>query len=360
MTIATEFQNLFNFLVNTAVDKALDQDLPLAGAALQAVPAALFSALQADIAGALNGVGDDANAIATAINGLPGDLVTATVNAGIVTITIDTSDTATLGAVNVGLDLGIANLDFGLEGNASFTPTLGAALKLELTYDTGATTPVLAVSDGEDALKLDFDVTMTASGKADLGLLEVTVTDANTTTPEIALDLTVDIANGALSALDAADVDVDVNGAVNLDLKVRTDILVLPDLVADLVVDWTFAGSLSVAPTAVKFENIGVDISSMIDLLAEVMEPILGFTREFPLGDILDGLTEPVPEPFASILKVIDVDKVPLEDGDGKVNFLDFAAIYYKQQGNEPAVEAISLFAEAMGIIQLLTGGANA
>jgi hypothetical protein len=57
VTIADEFQNLFAFLRDTAVDKALDQDIPLAGAALQAVPAALFSALQADIAEALDGVG---------------------------------------------------------------------------------------------------------------------------------------------------------------------------------------------------------------------------------------------------------------------------------------------------------------
>ena len=44
---------------------------------------------------------------------------------------------------------------------------------------------------------------MTASGKADLGLLEVQVTDEQTD-PEIALDFTVDIAAGALSDLDAA------------------------------------------------------------------------------------------------------------------------------------------------------------
>ena len=93
MTIASEFQELFNFLRDTATDKALQQDVPLAGTALQAVPAALFSTLQQQIATALTSVGDDASAIAAAINGLSGDLVTASVNGDIVTITIDTSDT---------------------------------------------------------------------------------------------------------------------------------------------------------------------------------------------------------------------------------------------------------------------------
>ena len=97
----------------------------------------------------------------------------------------------------------------------------------------------------------------------------------------------------------------------------------------------------------------------MVDILAEVMEPILGFTKEFPLNDIITGLTEPVPEPFASIINFLDVDRIPLPDGDGKINFLDFAAIYFEQQGNDAAVESLSLFAEAIGIIQLLTGGAN-
>jgi hypothetical protein len=35
VSIASEFQNLFAFLRDTAVDKALDQDIPLAGAALK-------------------------------------------------------------------------------------------------------------------------------------------------------------------------------------------------------------------------------------------------------------------------------------------------------------------------------------
>jgi Ca2+-binding RTX toxin-like protein len=148
--------------------------------------------------------------------------------------------------------------------------------------------------------------------------------------------------------------------APNLDLGLRGDIPILPDLVADFVVDWSFTtGSLSVAPAVVKFENIGVDIASLVDILAEVMDPILGFTKEFPFQDIISGLTEPVPEPFASIINFLDVDRIPLDDGDGKINFLDFAAIYYEQQGNQPAVEAISIFAEALGIIQMLTGGAN-
>jgi len=80
MTIAGEFQSLFTFLRDTATDKALDQDIPLAGAALQAVPVALFAALQQQVATALNGVGDDAAAIAAAINGIPGDLITATMS----------------------------------------------------------------------------------------------------------------------------------------------------------------------------------------------------------------------------------------------------------------------------------------
>ena len=105
MTIASEFQSLFTFLVDTAVKEALQQDVPLAGTALQAVPAALFEALQDDIADALQGVPEDANAIATAIDALDG--LTATASAGIVTISIDTSDTVTLPAVGVGLDLGI-------------------------------------------------------------------------------------------------------------------------------------------------------------------------------------------------------------------------------------------------------------
>ncbi len=362
MTIAGEFQNLFAFLRDTAVDKALDQDIPLAGAALQAVPAALFSALEADIASALDSVGDDATAIATAINDLPGDLLTASVSGGVVTITIDTSDSVTLDAVSTGLDLGIANLNLGLEGDATFTPTLSAALKLELTYDTGAATPTLAVSDGDDALVLGFDVGIDLSGRAELGLLEVVVTDGNTDpdTPEIALDFTVDIASGDLSGLSADSVSVDLSGHANLDLGLRGDIPILPDLVADFVVDWSFStGSLSVSPSAVKFENIGVDIASLVDILADVMDPILGFTKEFPFQDIITGLTVPVPEPFASIINFLDVDRIPLGGGDGKINFLDFAAIYYEQQGNQPAVEAISQFAEALGIIQMLTGGAN-
>jgi hypothetical protein len=280
VTIAGEFQNLFAYLRDTAVDKALSQDIPLAGTALQAVPAALFSALQADIAQALQGVGDDAAAIAAAINGLPGDLVTASAASGVVTITIDTSDSIALDPVATALDLGIANLNFGLEGMATFSPTLSAALKLELTYDTGAATPALAVSNGTDALALGFDAAIDLSGRASLGLIEVLVTDGNTDpdTPEISLEFTVDIASGALSSLSADSVSVDLSGRANLDLGLRGDIPILPDLVANFVVDWSFtSGSLSVAPSVVKFENIGIDIASLVDILADVMEPILGF-----------------------------------------------------------------------------------
>ncbi len=361
MTIAGEFGSLFAFLRDTAIDKAIGQDIPLIGTALDGVSTALFSALEADLAAALDGIGDDPTAIVDAINGLPGDLVTASAVGDVVTITITGSDSATLDPVGGALDLGIDDVDFGLEGSASFTPTLSAALDLTLTYDTGAATPALTITDGDDALSIGLDVAMDVSGRADLGLLEVVVTDGVAPeTPEIALALTVDIASGALSALSAASVTAGVSGGVHLDLGLRGDLPVLPDIVANFVIDWDFAGgSLSVAPSSVRFENIGIDIASMVDMLADLMDPILGFVREYPFDDIISALTEPVPEPFASIINFLDVDRVPTPDGDGKINFLDFAAIYYESQGNDAAVEAISVFAEALGIIQMLTGGAN-
>ena len=291
-----------------------------------------------------------ASDIAAALDGLiPGLTVTADGN----TITLQASASVSVDPPNAAIDVGGSAV--GLTANADFAGAINAALDLKLDYNP-ATQALAVATNTVDELTLGLDLSADVNATAKLALLDIAVED-NLDDPEIELDFGLDIADGAVSGLGAGSVSVDMEGSAKLDLGLRTDVAILPDLVANLVFDWQFDGATLPSPT-VEFKNIGVDIRSLVDQLADVIDPILGIFNEFPLGTIKDALTTQVPSPFSNVLSVLDADQVPA-GGDGQVNVLDLAAFYYEKNGNTAAAEQIRVFGQALMIIDQLTGGAN-
>ena len=363
MTIATEFTSLFTKLVETVADKALDQDLPIAGAALQAIPTSLFS----NLSGLTSLTEDNAAAIEAAINTLattPGaviDGLSATSSGNVVTITL-----ADVGASAVfdpdAVSFGIGGDFVGFSASADFEASLSAKLNLTLSYDT--TTETLTITDGTNALTLGLEAAAEVSGETSLGLVKIKLTDElnDPADPEIALNVAASIANGtAVGDIAAADVTVGTpSGNAQLKLQFESTLTdILPTIYADFVLGWEFGETLG-EPT-IGFENVEMDLGGLLGQLTKILEPVLGPFNEFPLKDIMDVLSEPVPEPFATVIDfVADIDVIPEPDGDNSVNLLDFIGKYLKASGNDTAYEAVSLFAEAMAIIRQLAGGPGA
>lgn len=354
MTIAQEFTSLFNYINTTATDAALQQNLPLLASAL---PSDLdpFGALSDQIASELedlltSNANPSASDIAAALDGLiPGLSVTAVGN----TITLQASASVDIDPPDAAIDIGGSTV--GLTANADFAGAVTAALNLKLDYDP--TTQELTVADNTvDEFTLGLELSADVNGTAQLALLDITVED-NLDTPEIQIDFGLNIDSVEVGSLVAGSVSVEMDGSAQLDLQLRTDVAILPDLVANLVFDWEFDGASLPTPT-VEFKDIGVDIRSLVDQLADVIDPILGIFNQFPLGTIKDALTTQVPSPFSNVLSVLDADQVPA-GGDGQVNVLDLAAFYYEKNGNPAAAEQIRVFGQALMIIDQLTGGAN-
>ena len=199
------------------------------------------------------------------------------------------------------------------------------------------------------------------SGETSLGLVKVKLTD-QLDDPEITFNVAASIANNtAVGDIDAADVTVGTpSGNAQLELEIESTLSdILPTIYADFVLGWEFGATLG-EPT-ISFGNLEMDLGGLLGQLTKVLEPILQPFNEFPLKDIMDVLTEPVPEPFATVIDfVADIDVIPDPDGDNSVNLLDFIGKYLKASGNDTAFEAVSLFAEAIAIIQQLAGGPGA
>ena len=349
--------SLFDYVVDTAFESVAGVTLPFVGdtfksAILGGLP--LFSALEAQVLAKLDALSPSAGAaaIAAALDGLDG--VEASVAGGNVDIHIGAADSYTSGTEKFDLAFGLPALGFKVAGSAGLT--LGAAVDLNLAFDT-ATGTLTNLGGAADELKLTIDGSLDGfDGSGKLGFLGVNITDKQAT-PEIALAASLDIADGkTIPALTLADLTTTLSGDASLRLGLETslDAAILPKLFTDLVVDYPVVGGVLSVP-AISLQDIELDLGSFVDFLGGVFGPVIkDVFGSFPLQDLLDAVTTPLPiiDDAVHALRL-----TPLFDRvghDGIINLLDLAAF----EGADPAT--LNAFALAFSFIKGITEASGA
>lgn len=351
-------ESLFDSITETALDQALGADIPLVGGAVQDVLAGtvpFFSATRDAIFGVLDTIDAAASpeGIAAALDALEG--VEASASAGLVQIRIVAQDSYESADADFNLDVGSAALGVTAKGAVNYA--LGAALDINLTFDAEGTHDLTFVDVGGDELKLSIDGSLVldeAGGK--LGFLGIDVTD-NVTTPEIALQATVNIADGlVVTSLAPSAFTTSISGEANLNLGLATNLpsKLLPQLLTDLVVKYQIdpfdptsgLSGLGATPT-IALDNIRLDLGSLVDFLAGVFGPVItDIFGSFPLEDLLDAVTTPIPVLDDATRAVGLMELFDKAGPDDLITILDLAIA-----GGANA-EVINAFATAFNLIK--------
>lgn len=375
MPITQDVASIFNFIEATALTDALD-DVPIVGSALTNLITAL-------------GVGDYRDAILTAISdvealGTPGARAaamaqainndvpdaSATLNGDLVTIRF--TRTFDAGGSTGSQTLDLSGTAAGLNAEVDFTGSIGATLDLVLEYDAANNTINYTDDSGDEiSIAADFDADYEASATLGPDAFAARVED-NATTPELSATFGVDLA-----ALNAMNVSVSTGGGLLLMPRFTLDLPtnILPDFYSDFLLEWNLA--TPGAPPTVSAEEIGVDLTSLLESIDFVLDPLTEFLFDGVVGSIVDLITEPIPgiDDFFDLLNlpdpvpagdsflgaglsgldIVDPFSVLLSGGDGTFNFLDLVGAYYAfGTGNSEAYRAISVFAEVLGFLALL------
>jgi len=365
MSILTEFDSFIDGLRSDVINRIFNSDLPLVGTELQsaATPALAFlDTLKSSLHAALNGVSNDATAIADAINaaGLAG--VTAAVdssNSNKVNLVFSQDATVNVPLASGGLDFG--GTGFGLDADADFAAVIKPALNATVSFDT-ASGALSLVDTAGDELTVDIGVAVDVSNgsggpaSGDLGPLDILISDnIAADAPEIHLSYGLD-----LHGVAPGTVTMTTDGGIDLNLGIETNLStdVLPKLFADLVVHWDLSPDGTLPAPTISFNNVAISLGSVVDQLLGVFKPVLEFLNEFPFGAIMDALTEPLPLiddiyqltggaiPFGG-------DLVPV-GGNGAISLLDLVALYYEFQGQQSQADALAAFGTAITIVQQL------
>ena len=302
--LRSEIQGLFNAITTTAVEQTFGSDVPLIGSSIQdALGASVlaFSPIQTAIFSALEDVDDAASAqsLAEALDAIDG--VDATASDGKVLITIGASDVLAASDAFM-LAVGTSALGISLGGEVGYD--IEAALDIKLSFDAEGTHELTVIDDAGDELSLSINGSLTnLAGEGNLGFLGIKATDT-LATPEIALHAAVNITGDtSVDMLTAASFATSIGGDANLNLALETDLStdLLPKLFSDFLVqyhieDFDPASGLSglgATPT-IQFDNIELDLGSLVDFLASVFDPIISDVfGEFPLGDLIRRGNDP-------------------------------------------------------------------
>lgn len=339
--LRTEVNSFFGSVTETALDQALGVDIPLIGHTVQdaltgTVP--FFGAIKAAILGALDSVDSatSAEAIATALDALDG--VEATASNGKVLIHIGATDSFAPAVQQFDLAAGTSALGIKLQGSAGYA--LSAGLDANFSFDADGTHALTIVDKGGDELSLSIDGSLDLNGKGDLGFLDIGATD-KLATPEIALKAAINIADGqSVTSLSAADFKTSISGDANLDLGLSAGLFtdetsLIPKISTDLIVQYHVAdfdpssglSGLGATPT-IQLANIQLDLGSFVDWLSDVFSPIISDVfGEFPLGDLLDAVTTPLPVIDDGIRALSLMDIFDQVGGDKMITLLDLAAV---------------------------------
>lgn len=349
-------------LTTTALEPVLGADLPFIGDALLGEATdALLGTVSDAINDALDGVTEQsAEAIAAALNAVPGGVITATVEGDTVRIVFAASDTLSIDSgAPVNLDAGTDVFGLSLTGGVS--AELGLSAQATLTFDVG--TGELSLVD--DATPL-AQVTLEASidqlaGQGALGLITVAVEDVMTD-PEISFQASIDSTGGLVTDLDGDSFSTSLSGDAGLDLAVEvrgttgfTETL-LPTITGNFQVDFSIPefdpidDPVPDTVPSVRIENVEMDLGETLGLLGDVFGPLANDVfGSFPLKPLLNTITAPIP-----LISPAAMELFPALDliDDERINLLDLAAITYGLNGGD--TDTISAFSKAFSLIQAL------
>lgn len=352
-----EIDTLINDLASQATGVDFG-DLPLVGNILAPAEGLLFAALQDKLTAALDGVADDATAIAAALDAVEG--VTAVVNgAGGIDITI--ADRSGVGLTPTNFDIGGEVGPVGLKLGGTVATEFVTDLNIALRVDAG-TGQVSIVDGGTPELKVGFDADLSLDAGASLGIVDITAKDADPDKPELSVFATLDLPTGDAGNL-GGDIAFTIDGRAGLDLKIVTSNIagILPSISTNLVIDYT----LGDASPAIAFNNITINVGEMFGVFQDVFEAVNTILDTKPMGTLLDLTTGPVPivnDLANSTGAVAALDVLPTFARDGIVSLVDLALLkesLLNASGTTPNQQSSAAFYEGLstlGFIRTLSG----
>uniref|UniRef100_UPI001C24B845 Calx-beta domain-containing protein n=1 Tax=Synechococcus sp. CCY 0621 TaxID=2815603 RepID=UPI001C24B845 len=335
-------------------------EVPLVGTVVSPVQDLIFADLQTTLTSALDGVGDSAAALAAALDAI--DDVTASVNAeGGIDITI--VDRSSTGLSPKPFDIGGAVGPVGLQLGGTLAVAFVTDLNIALQVD--ATTGQLSIrNSGQPELKVGLEASLSLDAGASLGIIDITVRDRDTNTPELSFAASIDLPSGDAGAL-AQPISFGITGRAGLDLDIQTSEVagVLPSVTTNLILEYVIGNQ---SPT-VAFNDITINLSEFFGIFKETFETVNTILETQPLGKLLDLTTGPVPvvNDLANKTGATGfLDVLPTTFKDGVVSLVDLAKFkdsVLNADGIAPNLQDASAFFEGLStinFIRTLTGQA--
>ncbi len=303
-----------------------------------------------DILDLMPDTGDAAVALAGAINEIPDGAnytLSAIAEGTTVHLFISADGAKTFSFENLSVDIG--DECFGLQAAVNVAVDLGAHLDiaLDINVDTGEVSIAGPATPGGEELTLGLTAAVSSASdvtaQAKLGFLNITATDTITDRPEVEFVFTLDLPDAKVEDIELDQVGLALNGSADLGLHIvtSTDVDLLPTIAGDFNVHWGVGTSdpadTDGLGTRVAFDDVTVDFSSFLDLMAETFRPIKEqMLDSFPIATLIDAATAPFPiiDPLSRKIGVLDaLDIIPLDPGDGTLNLMDIVAWYAISQG---------------------------
>ena len=370
--------------VNAAIDdyanriknEVLGSNIPFVADQLIAQAEGLLAdleALKSEITAALGGsipIGTPANlqALADLINTTTflggGDVLTASVVGDDLALVLDheaaTTITATLDAAgSVGFAADAIDLDASLilDADARFS------LALLVDGDDGSVSVDADAVSEEFGLSLEGDLTFAADAMGALGFLDISVSDAPEPSPgepapppDVDLDLTFDLKGDGIPS------EVTLNGRAAIDARIETAVPVvpvLPGIEAVLLAEFTYADASLTGPGAAEadlslaLQDVRLRLDDLADVLGRVLGTVDGIVDTFPIGQIVDLLTERLP-----VIDDIAPDFVDVND-DGKISLRDVITLLDAGSGDAVFgfLDAVVTLAEVIEAVEELAEG---
>jgi hypothetical protein len=323
-------QNLLayiDFVRDYAEDEILTQTLPLVASDLSGSSAEalqFLTDLRQDIDDALVGLSGSATdqEVVDALQAVDG--VDASLQAGVVSIAIDTSNLLSLSPLAVASDLGLPGLELVLDATPEMDIELFYELIAEFDYTT-ASEQFDFVEGGDPDLRLEVSGSTDLTTTAALGILPLEVTDTNAG-PELSIAFATDVTDGGAGLAAATQIAGDV--AVAADIETASPMSLLPSMSTAFALDWDLDGTelgatldvLGDAPQ-VQFNDITLDLLPLLGNVGDVVDQIADIVLPFPLGVLIGIVTQRLPV-------IDDLGKSFLDaTGDGKVTLADLATL---------------------------------
>ncbi len=324
----------------------------------------IFQDIEAKILDALDHLPDNedaAQALADKINGLGIDGVEAQVDGAAVRLSFAAHDAVDLNLDDIGVSLGTDI--FGLDLHADVGARITAAANASLLIDVN-TGDIEILDNGADELSLGLTAGANFAAHGGLGVLEIDATDRDPSPNEVHFNFGLDVGAGKVQDMGLDDIKMTMDGGAKLDLHVvtTTPLSLLPTIAGNLLIDWAPGGPGEGLQTTASFNDVTLDLGSLIKTLSDVFKPLGDIWNSFPIGTMLTALTEPLPV-IDTLAKKIGIesylDVMPLDHGDGNLSMLDVAVLVLKIEGasdDDPRIKSISEFAKALHAIDAMIG----